>query len=474
MGGFEFRKASDFTERYAKGSVTPTEVAERCLEAVAESDRQDPPLRAFISQRREDVLSMAAESAERYKQKKSLGPLDGVPVAIKDEVHQKGYPTTVGTSFLGQKPAAEDAETVRRLRAAGAVFLGKTNMHEVGLGTTGINPHHGAARNPYNPGHITGGSSSGSAAAVAAGFCPMALGADGGGSIRIPAGFCGLTGIKGTFGRVSEHGAAPLCWSVAHIGPLAGTVADAALMFSIMAGPDPKEPPTWGQPELKLDGALKGEVKGLRLGICPDFFDQADEEVQAVIRKAIDKLKDKGAEVVELKIDALEYVRVVQYVIIGCEMAAALFEHRKAHKRDFASDTRMLLELASNVPAVDYIRAQRLRTRICRGFDEALKKADVILSPTTGTTAAPIKPKALRHGESDEAVLEANTHFSFAANQTGLPALAVPAGYDSAGLPVGLQVTGRAWEEATIVKVAAAVEQTLTRRRPARYWDLLK
>jgi Asp-tRNA(Asn)/Glu-tRNA(Gln) amidotransferase A subunit family amidase len=302
----------------------------------------------------------------------------------------------------------------------------------------------------------------------------MALGADGGGSIRIPAGFCGLVGIKGTFGRVSEHGAAPLCWSVAHIGPLAGTVADAALMFSIMAGPDPKEPPTWAQPEFKLDGALKGELKGLRLGICPDFFDQAEEEVRAVCRKAIDKLKDKGAEVVDLKIDALEYVRVVQYVIIGCEMAAALFEHRKTHKRDFASDTRMLLELASNVPAVDYIRAQRLRTRICRGFDRAFEKADVILSPTTGATAAPIRPQALRHGESDEAVLEANTHFSFAANQTGLPALAVPAGYDKEGLPVGLQVTGKAWDEATIVKVAAAVEQTLVRQRPARFWDLLK
>jgi len=177
---------------------------------------------------------------------------------------------------------------------------------------------------------------------------------------------------------------------------------------------------------------------------------------------------------VDIKIDALEYVRVVQYVTIGVEMAAALFEYRKKHKRDFAPDTRVLLEMASNVPAVEYIRAQRLRGRICKAFARALGDVDLIVSPTTARTAAPIRSDALKYGESDEAVLEANTEFSFAANLTGLPALSVPVGYDSEGLPIAMQLMARPWQEATMIRAAAAVEQDLIRRKPSRYWDLLR
>lgn len=242
--GFAFRTIRDFGEAYRSGATTPAEVAERVIDALYTSDRSAQPLRAFISFNEEDIRAQAKAATARWRAGAPIGPLDGVPVGVKDELDQAGYPTTVGTRFLGRSGAAQqDATAVARLRAAGALLIGKCNMHEIGIGTTGLNPHHGPARNPYDLGRCTGGSSSGSAAAVAAGLCPVALGADGGGSVRLPAALCGVFGLKPTFGRVSESGAAPLCWSVAHIGPLAATAHDAALVQALIAGPDPRDPP---------------------------------------------------------------------------------------------------------------------------------------------------------------------------------------------------------------------------------------
>ncbi|MCK5197858.1 MAG: amidase, partial [Spirochaetales bacterium] len=215
---FLFPGIDDYASLYRKKKITPLEVAEKLLEIIYDDEGADP-LNAIIKLDREDFLGQAADSAERLKAGKPRSLLEGVPIAVKDEIDALPYSTNVGTSFLGQSAAAADAEVVRRLREAGALILGKANMHEIGIGVTGINPHFDSTRNPHNPECYTGGSSSGSAAAVAAGYCPAAIGADGGGSIRIPASLCGVTGLKPTFGRVSERGAAPLCWSVAHIGP---------------------------------------------------------------------------------------------------------------------------------------------------------------------------------------------------------------------------------------------------------------
>ncbi len=468
---FRFLTAADYVEAYRSGRSTPVQVAERVLEWVSRLDEDSLPLRAFLHQRPEEILQLARESQARYEAGRPLGSLDGVPVAVKDELHQKGYPTTVGTSFLGKSPEAEDATAVARLRAAGALFLGKTNMHEVGLGVTGINPHHGPARNPYDPHRATGGSSSGSAAAVAAGLCPVALGADGGGSIRIPAALCGVVGLKPTHGRVSEHGAFPLCWSVAHVGPLGATTADVLEAYRIVAGPDPKDPTTWDQPKPLVDGLLTGHVDGLRIGICPDFFDQAEESVRKICRQVLEALP--GARLVEVRIPNLEYIRPVQYVTIGVEMAAALYEYRREGKDRFAADTRLLLEMASSVPAVDYVRAQRLRTRILRSFLGVFDEVDILASPATARTAPPISDAAAKTGESDEEVLQALTEFSFAANLTGLPAVSVPAGYDSDGLPIGLQFMAAPWREDLLFRAASATERLVERRRPERHVDLL-
>ena len=472
MRKFEYLTASRLRRGYESGEIDPVRVAELILEKVAEWDAEEYPLRAFLAQRAEDVLEMAHQSRERYSRKAPLGPLDGVPVAVKDELLQKGYPTTVGTSFLGGEPERKDATAVASLRKAGAVLLGKTNMHEVGIGITGINPHHGPARNPYNMERITGGSSSGSAAAVAAGLCPIALGADGGGSVRIPAALCGVVGLKPTYGRVSDHGVYPLCWSVAHVGPLAASIEDAATVLEVIAGIDTKDSNTSVQPPFSVEYPVGFPLPDLRIGICRSFFDDADDEVTSKCRSVVQKLEDAGATVVDVDIPYLDLVRPVQYVTIGVEMAAALYEHRRYHKTDFGCDTRVFLETASSVPAVDYVRAQRLRTRIARSFKSALAKVDVLVSPTTARTATPIRPEALGDGESDQEVLEVMTAFSFAANVTGLPAITVPAGYDKDGMPIGLQLMGKAWSEAMLLGVGAEVELLIELRRPQRYLDI--
>ncbi len=218
------------------------------LTAIEASDATKPPLRTFIASNPDDVLRQAEAATHRIRNGQALSLLDGVPVAVKDEVDMVPCPTTVGTAFLGPRPAKQDSTVVARMRATGAVLLGKTNMHEIGIGVTGLNLHHGTPRNPYNPDHYTGGSSSGSAAAVAAGLCPVAISADGGGSIRIPSSFCGLVGLKPTFGRISEFGAAPLCWSLAHLGAIAATATDAALAYGVLAGPDPQDANSLHQP----------------------------------------------------------------------------------------------------------------------------------------------------------------------------------------------------------------------------------
>ncbi len=246
--GFPFKTMSDYARAYWSRDTTPLEVAEKVLAAITASQEASPDMNLFIAVNREDILTQAKASTERYAKKRPLSPMDGVPVAVKDEVDMLPYPTTVGTRFLGKEPAGQDATVSARLRAAGALLVGKTNMHEIGINPNGYNDTYGAVCNPYDPACDPGGSSSGSAAAVAAGVVPAAIGADGGGSIRIPASLCGVVGLKSTFGRISEFGAAPLCWSVGHLGPLTVSVEDTALVYSIIAGADPNDPNTVQQP----------------------------------------------------------------------------------------------------------------------------------------------------------------------------------------------------------------------------------
>ncbi|HHQ49024.1 MAG TPA: amidase [Acidobacteria bacterium] len=462
----------DFAEAYRTGRTGPVEVAERVLAAIEASDAGAAPLRAFIAFDREAVLRQARASAERLARGEPLGPLDGVPVAVKDEVDMLPHPTTVGTRFLGAAPPPRDATVVARLRAAGAVLLGKTNMHEIGIAPTGFNPHHGQVRNPYDPDRDTGGSSSGSAAAVAAGLCPLAVGADGGGSIRIPSSFCGVVGLKATFGRVSEAGAAPLCWSVAHLGPIAATVEDAALGYAVMAGPDPRDPGTLAQPAPAAPDLQRRDLRGTTVGIFRPWFEHAQPAVVEACERAVRTLERAGARLHEVHIPDLDAVRVAHAVTILSEMAAAMAPWDGEHRKDFGLDSRLLLALAREFTATDYVLAQRVRTRAVRRFLAVLEEVDVLATPAAAVTAPPI-PRDLARGESDTSTVVEVMRFAFPGNFTGLPAVVVPVGYDPSGLPIGLQLMGRPWHEHRLLELARTVEATVERRRPGRFFDIL-
>lgn len=472
-GRFEFDTIADFERAYREGKTTPEAVAEKVLAWTRETETMSPPLRLFISQNEDDVRAQARASAERWRKGTPLSAFDGVPVPIKDELDQAGYPTTVGTRFLGTTKAERDATVVARLRAAGALLVGKTNMHEIGMGVTGLNPTHGAARNPYDPSRVTGGSSSGSAAAVVAGLGPVAIGADGGGSIRIPAALCGAVGLKPTYGRVSERGAAPLCWSVAHVGPIGGTALDVALTYALISGPDELDGNTLHQPPPHLSGFDSPSLEGLRIGIYAPWFEDAAPEVVRSCRALVDGFVERGATIVELEVPEIGLLRTVHLVTIAAEMASAHAQYFEAHASDYGQDTRLNLALARQFRAFDYIHAQRLRVRLQRHFEEALQKCDVLATPTTGRTAAPVALDALVTGEANLPLFYEIMRFAPAANLTGYPAVSIPAGYDADALPIGFQAMGRPWEEHRLLQLARVAETFVEKRRPRIYRSVL-
>jgi Asp-tRNA(Asn)/Glu-tRNA(Gln) amidotransferase A subunit family amidase len=468
--GFHFPTVLEFAAAYRAGTTTPTEVAERLLAAIRAADAADPPLRAFIAVQEEDVRRQAAEATERMREKRPLSPFDGVPIAVKDELDMTPYPTTVGTRFLGSAPAAADATVVARLRAAGALLLGKSNMHEIGIGVTGQNPHHGTPRNPYHPGHYPGGSSSGSATAVAAGLCPVAIGADGGGSIRIPAAFCGVVGLKPTYGRVSEHGAYQLDWSIAHIGPLAATATDAALAYALMAGPDAHDPISQQQPAPTLRDWDNLDLSDLTLGVFWPWFRHAAPEVVAACEALLGHFVSLGAAVRDIAIPDLQAGRVAHTLTIASEMMQAMSASYARHHQDHGLDVRVNLALARRFTAADYVLAQRVRTRLIHNFNQTFREVDVIITPSTGLTAPPIPAAALPDGDSDLTTLAEIMRYATPANFTGHPAISFPAGYDRAGLPIGMQAMGRHWQEATLLRLALAAERVVARQKPQIYF----
>jgi Asp-tRNA(Asn)/Glu-tRNA(Gln) amidotransferase A subunit family amidase len=346
-------------------------------------------------------------------------------------------------------------------------------MHEIGLGVTGLNTHHGTPRNPYAPAHHTGGSSSGPAAAVAAGLCPVAIGADGGGSIRIPSAFCGLVGLKPTFGRVSELGAAPLCWSVAHLGALASSAEDATLAYAVLAGPDPRDPNSLHQPHPRLDALARQDLGGLVLGVYGPWFRHASGPLVSACEGLVERFQAMGAVVREIEIPELDVARIGHVVTIAAEVAAAMAPYLAEHRRDFSAEIRVNLALGGAFSSGDYVQAQRLRTRAMARFEQALRDVDVILTPATGVPAPRIREDALAAGESDLTTLTEIMRFAVAPNFTGHPAIAFPAGYDDAGLPLGMQAIGRAWREDVLLALAVAAERVVERRRPRLYWDVL-
>jgi Asp-tRNA(Asn)/Glu-tRNA(Gln) amidotransferase A subunit family amidase len=469
---FNFHRVRDYAEAYRKGRFSPVEVAERAIAAIEMGDMGDLPLRAMIAMKREDVLAQARAAEKRIRAKKPLSIFDGVPVVIKDEMDMTPFGTTAGTNFLGKTPARQDATIVARMRAAGAVLLGKTNMHEIGIATNGVNAHWGATRNPYNLAHDTGGSSSGVAGAVAAGFAPVGLGADGGGSIRIPASYCGLVGLMSTRNRISGAGSFPLARSLDHLGPIASSAEDAALMYAVIAGADPRDPDTLNAPPVTLEGLNRPTLTGLTLGIYPEWFNHADPEIVSVCEQMLNQLKKAGAKVKQIELPELDAAYVAHAYTIVSEMAAGLQPYLDQQAR-LARDSQMPLIMIRSTSPVDYVYAQRIRTRILRHVRAAFEKVDAIITPAVAMTAPLIPQYALPEGESNLTQIIEMLRFATIANLCGLPAISFPAGYSAAGLPIGIQAIGKPWSEADLLRMAYIGETLVERRRPFAYYDLL-
>lgn len=460
-------EASACQEAYRSGAIEPVLLAERLLGRAEGLMSLTPAMGSLVALDLEGLRAGAAASAARWAAGKPFGPLDGVPVLVKDELDQKGVPTGVGTGFLAKRgPAGADATAVARLRAQGALLLGKTAMHEVGLGTTGANATHGPARNPHNPAHYAGGSSGGSASAVACGLVPLALGADGGGSIRIPSGLCGVWGLKPTAGRVSEYGAYPLCWTVAHVGPIAASPADLALGYAAIAGPDPMDTTTLSQPGLSLPDLGLG-LAGLRVGVDRAWVDEASPDMAQAFYRWMARLEEAGAVVVPLVVPHRKEMAIAHLVSISAEMACALLPHLEQQPEAFGPEARAHLAMGRRVSAADYLHAQRLRPMFAQALGALYGLCDVVISPTTAIAAPLIQPEEVPYGSSDLDQLAQLMNYAQAANLTGFPALSVPMGLTEGGLPLGAQAMAAPWREALLLRFAFGVEALAPQAQPS-------
>jgi len=355
---------------------------------------------------------------------------------------------------ISENVASEDAEATARLKAAGTVVLGKLNLHEFAFGATGVNPHYGAARNPWDLERITGGSSSGSGASVAAGECAAALGTDTGGSIRIPASLCGIVGLKPTYGRVSKRGVLPLSWSLDHVGPMTRTVEDAAIVLQAIAGRDADDASTVGEPVPDYMQMLRQGVQGLRIGIAKEFFfENLHPEVESAVRSAIGLLGEMGADLTEADVPLISEIPGGVTAIMLPEALAYHQKWMSERPDDYGDDVRYRLELGATFLAVHYVQAQRFREMAVAAWrEEVFPKVDLIVTPTTPITARPIE-------EGDLQVTFNLIRFTNPLNFLGVPAISIPCGFTGEGLPVGLQLVGRWWDEASVLRAAYAYEQ---------------
>ena len=440
-------------------SVHAAELTDAALTRIA---TRQPDLNAFIT-----VTADAARTRARIAD--ARGPLAGAPIALKDLFDVAGVPTTAGSKLLATNVPAADSEVARRLFDAGAVNLGKTNLHEWAFGVTTDNPHFGPTRNPWSLDHIPGGSSGGSAAALAAGLCFGSIGSDTGGSIRIPASLCGIVGLKPTYGRISLRGAVPLAWSLDHPGPMARTVRDTALLLQVIAGYDPGDPVSADVPVDDYLADIESGVRGLRIGVVRGRFftrlaatEQPAPDVSAAIATAIDVFAREGARLGDVELPRADELRNTQLLIIGTEAGAFHRERIAAHRSDYGTDVARRIELGLTRTGPEYAAARRVRDELRRAYAEAIAQWDAILLPTTPITAP------LRAGQDAAAAAATLTAYTAPFNLTGLPAISIPCGFDSAGLPIGMQLVARPWAEPRLLRIARAYERATSQheRRP--------
>jgi aspartyl-tRNA(Asn)/glutamyl-tRNA(Gln) amidotransferase subunit A len=444
--------------------------AELVRQALTAIERLNPRLNAFLTVMGEPALAAAKKRDEELAAGIDLGPLHGLPVAVKDMYCTRGVLTTSGSKIFGCHVPDHDAAVVERLNSAGAILVGKTNQHELAYGITSNNPHYGAVRNPWDTDCIPGGSSGGSGAAVAAGISFIAMGSDTGGSIRIPASYCGVVGLKPTTGRVSRFGAIPLDFTLDHMGPLTRTVRDAAITLRVIAGYDPRDESSSRVPVPDYLAACEGaSIKGLRLGVPRNFyFDHADPEVKDAVLRLASAAERLGAVLVECNVPDIAAMNTVGRVILLSEASAVMAPY-VSQREKFGADVLALLDQGRLLPATSYINAQRLRRIYQQQFRSVWKDIDILLTPATPITAPRIGQNEVALGGAIEDVRLASTRLVRAINVLGLPALSIPCGLSKSNMPIGAQLVGPAWSEARLLRAGAALEDsgaTLLRQPP--------
>jgi aspartyl-tRNA(Asn)/glutamyl-tRNA(Gln) amidotransferase subunit A len=450
---------ADLARVIATKEVSPVEVVRAHLDRIAALDAR---LRCFITLTADAALEAARTAESDLMAGRSRGPLHGVPFALKDLFDTAGVRTTGGSKILADRVPAEDATVVRRLAAAGAISLGKLSMHEFAYGPEGLNAHYGTSRNPWDAAEerIPGGSSSGSGVVVAAGLAPFALGSDTGGSIRIPASLCGITGLKPTYGRVSRAGVLPLAWSMDHAGPMTRSALDAALVLRTLSGYDPADSTTSVLPVPDYSAALTGDVKGLRVGVLRSgFLDAAVPEVRQAVESAVKTLEGLGARIDEVSLQHLGGVAAGAMAIVASEALAYHAEWVRTRPGDYQPDVIERLRAGAFVSGLHYVRGQQARALLRAEVDAALARRDVLLSPATPIAATRIGDTEVASGEGTIDVRSSLLRFTRPFNFSGHPACALPCGFTSGGLPIGLQIVGRPFDEATVLRVADAYQR---------------
>lgn len=430
----------------AAGRVTSVSLVEACLDAI---DRRNAELNAFITVLHDEALADARQADREREAGLSRGPLHGVPISLKDLFDLQGTPTTAASKVRAGHRAAADAPVVARLREAGAIFIGKCNLHEFAFGTTNEESAYGPARNPHDPSRSPGGSSGGSAASVVAGMAFASIGSDTGGSIRIPAAACGLVGLKPAYGELSCDGVVPLSWSLDHVGPLARTVADAWILYRAMAG-EPNPP------------ALTPAAMPLRLGLPRRYFlDVVDAEVRGAFDRALARLQDEGCAVDEIDIPHADEIASIYLHLVLPEAAAYHAHTLESQPQDYTPPVRVRLEMGRRILAEDYVRAERGRDLLRHEVDRALAGRAALVLPSLAIPAPPLGASSVQVGTTSQPVRNVMLRLTQPFNLTGHPAISLPCGTTSAGLPCGLQLVGHREGTSALLRCALAAETVL-------------
>ena len=445
-----YASISELGPRLASGELSPVELTDAILARIG---RYNATLNAYITVTEESARDAAHAAASAIRAGNYLGPLHGIPIAIKDLFATRDVRTTFGSQVYADWVPDYDAAAVERLRNAGAILIGKTNMHELAYGTTSANAHYGPVRNPWNVACHPGGSSGGSAVAVAAGLACAALGSDTGASVRQPAACCGIVGLKPTFGLISKFGALPLAWSMDHVGPMARTVRDCALLLQALVGYDRRDPGCVRRRVPDFRAALANDIRGCRIGVAHNyFFEDCEPDVAAAVEESLRILRDLGASVEEIVLPDMRAALAAGALVIAVEAASYHAADLRERPQAFSKELQATLELGSYYSGVQYVQAQRLRRELSAQLQQAMRGFDALAMPTSPVPATEIGNDPPGH----TALRSRNT---LPLNFISLPAISVPCGFTKSGLPIGLQLVGQPFAEARVLQLAHAYEQ---------------